>query len=232
METWVYQTDTATSPNLFGPVGNNLLNAPAISIAGGARLIFGRWRFMRMNSWRDRWFAGWIAAMPRRSSHSVQPLRHRYFKLDHLPARPLVNIGDSVYLSGVPGLATGYYTLLPARYALLPGAWPTAVRGLLECFHAITGRDRYQDIPLGTASQADGSSIAKAVPRLSAMELSTVEHPSGDPGSVVRTQSQYTASFSSQFFTDIAIAGGTVLKIAADAGQLQLRQPKHCYRMD
>ncbi len=31
--------------------------------------------------------------------------------------------GTTVYLSGVPGLAAGYYTLLPAHYALLPGAY-------------------------------------------------------------------------------------------------------------
>lgn len=30
--------------------------------------------------------------------------------------------GDAVYLSGMDGLPAGYYTLLPARYALLPGA--------------------------------------------------------------------------------------------------------------
>lgn len=31
--------------------------------------------------------------------------------------------GDRIYLKASPGLATGYYTLLPARYALLPGAF-------------------------------------------------------------------------------------------------------------
>jgi filamentous hemagglutinin family protein len=33
------------------------------------------------------------------------------------------NPGDTVHLSGVPGLPEGDYTLLPARYALLPGAF-------------------------------------------------------------------------------------------------------------
>lgn len=33
-----------------------------------------------------------------------------------------VKAGDAVYISGAPGIAAGYYTLLPARYALLPGA--------------------------------------------------------------------------------------------------------------
>lgn len=31
--------------------------------------------------------------------------------------------GDAVYLSGIPGLPAGVYTLLPAHYALLPGAF-------------------------------------------------------------------------------------------------------------
>lgn len=33
-----------------------------------------------------------------------------------------IKAGDAVYISGLPGFAAGYYTLLPARYALLPGA--------------------------------------------------------------------------------------------------------------
>src|SRR5215470_7715157 len=35
--------------------------------------------------------------------------------------------GD-VYLTGVPGLADGYYTLLPAQYAILPGAYRVVAR--------------------------------------------------------------------------------------------------------
>jgi filamentous hemagglutinin family protein len=33
-----------------------------------------------------------------------------------------LHVGDRIYLSGSESLAAGYYTLLPARYALLPGA--------------------------------------------------------------------------------------------------------------
>src|SRR5581483_5570962 len=32
-------------------------------------------------------------------------------------------VGQSVYLSGIAGLPAGYYTLLPAGYATLPGAY-------------------------------------------------------------------------------------------------------------
>lgn len=41
-----------------------------------------------------------------------------------------LTIGDRIYLSGMPGLAAGYYTLLPAHYALLPGGYAvTAAAG-------------------------------------------------------------------------------------------------------
>lgn len=38
-------------------------------------------------------------------------------------ASQLTMPGQSVYLSGIPGLEAGYYTLLPAHYAVLPGAY-------------------------------------------------------------------------------------------------------------
>lgn len=34
-----------------------------------------------------------------------------------------LRVGEQVYLAGIPGLASGYHTLLPRRYALLPGAF-------------------------------------------------------------------------------------------------------------
>lgn len=44
-----------------------------------------------------------------------------------------LKVGDRIYLSGIPGLAAGYYTLLPGHYALLPGAYSvTAVAGTTD----------------------------------------------------------------------------------------------------
>ncbi|MDS0863056.1 hypothetical protein NUV25_35730, partial [Burkholderia pseudomultivorans] len=39
-------------------------------------------------------------------------------------------VGQAVYLSGVPGLAAGYYTLLPGKYATLPGAYRVTVSSM------------------------------------------------------------------------------------------------------
>ena len=55
-----------------------------------------------------------------------------------------LKVGDRVYLSGGGGLAAGYYTLLPARYALLPGAFLVTPSG---------------SAPLKAITRLDGSSL-------------------------------------------------------------------------
>src|SRR6185436_6604198 len=60
-------------------------------------------------------------------------------------------IGEKIYLSGGSGLAAGYYTLLPARYALLPGAFRVTVKH---------NKGTFTDMLPGSSKQlADGSSI-------------------------------------------------------------------------
>ncbi|ARO86907.1 filamentous hemagglutinin [Nitrosospira lacus] len=58
--------------------------------------------------------------------------------------------GDAVYLSGIPGLPAGVYTLLPAHYALLPGAYAvrldTDVHNLLPG-QAYSKQDGVQVVP-------------------------------------------------------------------------------------
>mgnify|MGYP001551149249 FL=1 len=58
--------------------------------------------------------------------------------------------GDAVYLSGIPGLAAGTYTLLPAHYALLPGAYAvrldTSIHNLLPGM-AFSRQDGIQVVP-------------------------------------------------------------------------------------
>lgn len=58
--------------------------------------------------------------------------------------------GDAVYLSGIPGLPAGVYTLLPAHYALLPGAYAvkldTDVHNLLPG-QAYTKQEGTQVVP-------------------------------------------------------------------------------------
>jgi len=51
-----------------------------------------------------------------------------------------LKVGDSVYLSGVPGLAAGWYTLLPGYYALMPGAFRVTTVQLSADLPAVSRR--------------------------------------------------------------------------------------------
>ena len=105
-----------------------------------------------------------------------------------------VQSGDSLQVAKAVGeLAAGTYTLLPARYALAPGAFLVSLSGKVN--------------RLGTtlAAQPDGSSmvaVRRATPRgdgghdldsLAQVALIT-------PGSVVRTRSEYLETLGSTFF--------------------------------
>ena len=156
----------------------------------------------------SRYTAAILPAYSSATSPSVfAPLDHQY------QIGSNVSVGDTVYLKGVPGLAEGYYVLLPARYALLPGAYAISVVDSVRDLPlpALTAAVGYQDLPLGTSfAQVDGSSIVAGRTAVAGTDIAdsrtSLFHVT--PGSIVRTQSQYNDSYSSQFFSQAAVVGG------------------------
>ncbi|WP_148715273.1 filamentous haemagglutinin family protein [Chitinolyticbacter meiyuanensis] len=65
------------------------------------------------------------------------------------PGQAPIEAGRSVYLAGVPGLADGTYTLLPARYATLPGAYRLVERS-----------GQRDSVPAENRRLADGTIVA------------------------------------------------------------------------
>jgi hypothetical protein len=235
-KTWVYQSDTATSQLISAPVGKQLsLNAPAISIAGGARADLSgggelyAYEFVAgPGGSRDvldsRYAAAILPTFSSTTSPSVfAPLDHQY------QLGSSVNIGDSVYLSGVPGLAAGYYALLPARYALLPGAYAiSAVGGLLDKpLHAITAAIGYQDIPLGTVFCRDGFIAAGCTARPDIVNSRSLFRT---PGSVVRTHRSITTVSRATLYGHRDRRRNRRSENRCRCRTIpSLRQPKHCY---
>lgn len=119
--------------------------------------------------------------------------------------------GDSVYLSGAEGLAAGFYTLLPPRYALLPGAY------------LVTARNGYQDILPGQGvGLADGSQIVAGKYAVGGEALDS--RWSGftvSPGTLARTQAEYQDRYANTFFTEQARANDVLTPLLpGDAGRL------------
>jgi hypothetical protein len=120
--------------------------------------------------------------------------------------RPL-SVGDQVYLGAGDGLAAGVYTLLPARYALLPGAF------------LITPES---GTPAGAESLPDGSSL------VSGYRFDNLDAPSAQPllsefnvasQSVVNTLAQYDILTANSFFGG---AGSGTPRLPRDAGHVVL----------
>ncbi|SFS13496.1 filamentous hemagglutinin family N-terminal domain-containing protein [Dyella sp. OK004] len=123
-------------------------------------------------------------------------------------------VGQSVYLSGAPGLPAGYYTLLPARYATLPGA-----------FRVVQDTSARDSVLGSNAVQPDGT---LAVSGYFADALSGAHDARNttflaQSGKVWQQYSQYRLSDADTFFTSLANKAGKVAPaVAADAGRLTL----------
>ncbi len=123
-------------------------------------------------------------------------------------------VGQSVYLSGVPGLPAGIYTLLPSKYATLPGAYLVVQN---------TGAGSVA--PGQSATMADGTNLVSGyyVDALSGARGATPVQFQVQSSATWQQYSQYTFTSANSFFPAQAInAGNVVPPLPIDAGRLVL----------
>ena len=158
-----------------------------------------------LSNLKDGKESGYYAILPSLGSSYATYDTH-YYQGSNL--RP----GDSVYLSGVAGLAAGEYALLPARYALLPGAY------------LIKAETKFQDLSAGSTLQLrDGTPVSSGYFTRADM---------GDIGrrtigfsvmgkDAIRSRAEYRDSFANVFFADRAIAKESFIpRLPLDAGRV------------
>jgi filamentous hemagglutinin len=136
-----------------------------------------------------------------------------------------VGVGQSVYLTGVPGLAAGTYTLLPARYALVPGAFlveanvvgskllPTQVAPQLDGATLTTG---YR-ADLGTGARDANWSTFK-------VSDGAIFRPAA--GTISKAPSQYILTSANTFFADPNKTSGKKVSLPQDVGRLSIDAAK------
>lgn len=134
--------------------------------------------------------------------------------VDSTGATPYVNstlkVGDKIYLDASSGLPAGYYTLLPARYALLSGAFLVTPK---------TGT------PVSTAvTQPDGSVIVSGY-RYNSLNSSRTLSPLYSSfevasQSVIKARAEYDLSSANTFLSTSATAAQA--RVPKDSGQLTL----------
>ncbi len=121
-------------------------------------------------------------------------------------------VGDTIYLSAVDDLPAGEYALLPARYALLDGAY------------LVTPRDDFRNIAPGTSSfLLDKTPVVAGQYRLAG----SGKHDQFWNGFAIetsvqaRTRAEIVITRANQYYTDKALAAETLIPfLPQDAGQL------------
>ena len=118
--------------------------------------------------------------------------------------------GDQVTLTGVPGLPAGTYTLLPARYALLPGAFLVTP----QSGGAVAATVRPDGSALVSGFRANNLDDSRNGPtRITRFEIASA--------AVVRQRSQYQELLANTFLRDAAVAREfAVPRLPVDAGYL------------
>jgi filamentous hemagglutinin family protein len=140
------------------------------------------------------------------------------------PNQPL-GVGQSVYLTGVPGLASGYYTLLSASYALVPGAFMVEAK--------VAGSTL---LPTQIAPQLDGSVLTTGY----LADLGTgahdanwstfrvtdgaIFHPAA--GTISKAPSQYILTSVNEFFSNPLKTNGQTVSLPKDVARLSLDATK------
>lgn len=121
-------------------------------------------------------------------------------------------IGDAVYLQEMPGLAAGNYTLLPARYALLPGAMlVTPTTGI-----AAQGQSRFI---------LDGSRVVPGYRFVAGTDIQQTNLTNFivRPSEWARVRSEYRSYTANDWFTrEASVKDLPVPLLPRDAGRVQI----------
>jgi len=121
--------------------------------------------------------------------------------------------GDRIYLDSGAGLAAGFYTLVPARYAVLPGAFLVTPKSSAPLASAAVQPDKSVYVSGYRFNDADGA--PQSAPLRSLFEIAA--------SPVVQKRATYETPAASVFFRDNAAQrAATVPRLSADAGQLIL----------
>jgi len=126
-----------------------------------------------------------------------------------------LRVGDQVYLSGVPGLAAGHYTLLPGHYALLPGGFAVQAQGGLRDMGA-GSNVKNQDGSYTVSGYRSNSTDGRGDTRSSGFRVL--------PADVIAKSSEFKLYSADDFFQAEAVRKGVSdPALPADAGHLSIR---------
>lgn len=132
-----------------------------------------------------------------------------------------VGVGQTVYLSGVPGLPAGTYTLLPARYALVPNAYVVQVQPQTTPTPIGKITPQQDGTTLTSGYFADSTGARDANWSTFKVMDGAVFRPA--TGTVSKAPSQYILTSANTFFNNPLKTEGLVTSAPDDVGKLSLK---------
>jgi filamentous hemagglutinin len=223
---WIYTPTGGDTVQISGAApGTVSLNAPAINVAGGATVNLRGGGDVYAYEWVPG-TGGTVDALGQNAATGLASIPGLYAVLPSLqgqfapydpeesPPAGLAS-GASIYLSGIAGLPAGIYPLLPARDALVPGAFLVQVQ--TSGYSTI--------VPGQPGGLSDGTPVIAGY-----LTFGTTGLHSGGyqgvaiwPGSYAQSLAQYQISDASSYFAAIASASGAPRPPSpADAGALSI----------
>jgi filamentous hemagglutinin family protein len=229
---WFYTPQGGKPIQITGtPPRTVLLNAPTIGVASGATVNLQGGGDLYAYEWVPG-TGGTVDALGQNATTGLATIPNLYAVLpstrgQFAPFDPEettlsgLSAGESIYLSGGGGLAAGIYPLLPARDALVPGAFLVQVQAGYGTI-----------IPGHPATLVDGTPVVAGYTTFGTTGLHTggYEGVAVWPGSYGQSLAQYLVTDGSTFFGSLAAtaasnAPGVTLPhmpLPADAGTLSI----------
>jgi filamentous hemagglutinin family protein len=184
-----------------------------INISGGGDTLAYEW---------VKGIGGSTDILGQKGTFAVLPTikKGEYAPFDYNYTQPNLGItpGDSIYLAGVKGLADGEYAILPARYALLPGAF--MVQASTKAISQASSAVQVNGSTLVSTYKSNG--IYRDT-NYSVFEVTDASIFHTTKGEVSRATSDYRFTYGNQFFTKLAEESGFVTpRLSSDAGQFEV----------
>jgi filamentous hemagglutinin family protein len=189
----------------------DMKDGAVIDISGGSDTFAYEWVKGVGGSSNILGQAGTFAVLPNVKKGEYAPFDYYYTR-----ANAGINAGDSIHIAGVKGLADGDYALLPARYALLPGAF--MVQASTKAITQATSVIQVDGSTLVSTYKSNGGYTDTNYSAFQVTDASIFHTPKGG---VSKALSEYRLTYGNAFFTKLAENDGTSTpRLSSGAGQL------------
>ncbi|WP_124552790.1 filamentous haemagglutinin family protein [Methylophilus methylotrophus] len=198
-----------------------LLNAKDVNMQAGATVDISGGGDMLAYEWIQG-IGGSVDVLNQAGYYAVMPgLGNQYAPYDfNMQSASNVTVGQAIYLSGGNGLAAGKYTLLPAHYALMPGAYLVKVNGTQTPINTTLAQLDGGSLMSGYFTRLDDSSRGQ-FNSFSVYNGNIFTNNAGTKD--YKGPAEYLLTYLNDFYSKQATTNNTSLTLAKDAGQLSIQ---------